>query len=403
MASEQWLRNFPDYNEPQKPLKREKSWDLDVKLLTLTALSANFLFKSKWPRQSGLLMLLFMGSLSGGQNLLLAAHPTTNTKPNNSHQGVNQSTVQAKPPVMLGIYTKGFSGDQRVIDSELHQVDDWAGKRSSLAGIFVDIEDNNPAYNIEQRLNLLRKNGYTAFINLKSSRTAAEIAKGNLDNRLRKVAQAYAAWSAKGDGRMAFIAPMQEMNIAGENYSLDPENFKLAYQRIQQIFAEAGVARSAVRWVFAPNGWSQQGHEFEKYYPGSDRVDVVSFSAYNWGYCSNASWKEWAVNPADSFAPYINRMAKMAPSKPIFIAQTGSTSSAQSGSSSTAKDKWFRDVYTYLAAAPGVQAILYFNLDKECDWALYRNNGTKSDGYKDAIANPAFGYVSPDDIARRGL
>ncbi|WP_421021837.1 hypothetical protein, partial [Klebsiella pneumoniae] len=82
----------------------------------------------------------------------------------------------------------------------------------------------------------------------------------------------------------------QEMNIPGETYSQDPQSFKLAYQRIQQIFQQAGVAPNSVRWVFAPNGWSQnQEHRFENYYPGNAQVDVVAFSAYNWGYCANSS------------------------------------------------------------------------------------------------------------------
>lgn len=42
----------------------------------------------------------------------------------------------------------------------------------------------------------------------------------------------------------------------------------------------------------------------------------------------------------------------------------------------------------------------YFNINKECDWGLY-SSGAKSTGYKDAVANPAFGYVSPVDLAKK--
>jgi hypothetical protein len=152
--------------------------------------------------------------------------------------------------------------------------------------------------------------------------------------------------------------------------------------------------------VFAPNGWSEEAHRFENYYPGSDKVDVVAFSAYNWGYCPRSDWKNWG-NAADGFKPYIERMEKMAPGKPIFIAQTASTSYNKTGANSSDKDKWVNDAYTYLAAAPGVQGIMYFNIDKECDWALYNDNGNKSDGYKTAVSNPAFTYVSPTEINRQ--
>ena len=311
----------------------------------------------------------------------------------------NQATVSgSNTPVLLGLYAPDYLGNQSVIDSELRQIDDWAGKRHSLAGFFIDIQDSNPAYNIPAPLERLRQNGYTAFINLKSTRQAAEIARGDVDSSLRRVAQAYAEWSNRGEGRMAFIAPLQEMNIPVETYSKDPKNFKLAYQRIQKIFKEAGVSPRAVRWVFAPNGWSENDqHRFENYYPGAERVDVVAFSSYNWGYCSNASWKHWN-GTKEAFEPYIKRMRAMAPSKPIFIAQTGTTSNTEKGYQSSAKDKWFRDSYAGLAGL-GVRAILYFNINKECDWALYSNSGGKSAGYKDAVANPAFGYVSPANLA----
>lgn len=302
-------------------------------------------------------------------------------------------------PVLLGLYAPDYLGTQSVIDSQLRQIDKWTLKRHSIAGFFIDIEDENPAYNIPIPLEQLRQNGYTAFINLKSTRQAVQIARGDLDSSLQKVAKAYAEWTNKGERRMAFIAPLQEMNIPVETYSKDPKNFKLAYQRIQNIFKQAGVSPKSVRWVFAPNGWSENNeHSFENYYPGSDRVNVVAFSAYNWGYCNNSTWKHWN-SATETFDPYIKRMRAMAPGKPIFIAQTGTTSNTTKGSDRIAKDQWFRDSYTQLAAK-GVQAIVYFNINKECDWALHTDSD-KSAGYKDAVANPAFGYVSPADLAKK--
>lgn len=344
-------------------------------------ISANQLFKFIWKRWLLLMMLVLLGSFAGHQNL-----------PFSAVRGANA-------PVLLGLYTPNYLGTQSVIDKELRQVDVWAGKRHSIAGFFMDIEDSNPAYNIGERLERLRQNGYTAFINLDSTRSIAQIAGGDVDKSLRKLAQAYADWSNRGKGRMAFIAPFPEMNIPGEVYSKEPNNFKLAYQRIQKIFKQAGVSPTAVRWVFAPNGWSENDeHRFENYYPGDNQVDVVAFSSYNWGYCSNASWKHWN-GPQEVFQSYIQRMQVMARSKPIFIAQTATTSETQSSDKRSNKDQWLRESYTYLAEK-GVRAILYFNINKECDWAFYSNKGSNSAGYKDAVANPSFRYVSPAELAQ---
>lgn len=315
-----------------------------------------------------------------------------------------QSPQKSNFPVLLGLYSSGYLGEPSVVKQEVQDVEQWAGKRFSLAGSFFDIEDSNPAYNIPVPLELLRQKGYTAFINLATKRTAVEIARGDVDRALKALAKAYASWSSQGKDRMAFIAPMPEMNGSWEPYREDPVNFKLAYQRIQRIFAEQGVSRSAVRWVFAPNGWSRSEHRFESYYPGNDRVDVISFSAYNWGYCHASAagqWKAWE-RPEKVFDPYIQRMRSLAPNKPIFIAQTATTSDDKTGSSQSAKNQWLQDAYTYLAAA-GVRGILYFNLNKECDWAFYSANGQRNAGYKAAVVNPAFGYVSPADLAQMNL
>ncbi|MBN3926426.1 MAG: hypothetical protein HWQ37_25625 [Nostoc sp. NMS4] len=310
-----------------------------------------------------------------------------------------RNPTAANAPVLLGLYTPDYIGNQSTIDSQLRQIDQWTGKRHSIAGFFFDIEDSNPGYNIPVSLEQLKQNGYTAFINLKSTRSAAQIANGDVDSSLRKVAKAYSEWANKGENRIALIAPLQEMNIPGEAYSKDPQNFKLAYQHIQKIFKEAGVSSQAIRWVFAPNGWSENNeHRFENYYPGDKSVDVVAFSSYNWGYCNNSSWKHWS-SPKEVFEPYIKRMKIMAPSKPIFIAQTGSTSNTQKGLENNAKDQWLRDSYTQLPAM-GVRAILYFNINKECDWAINSNSG-KSAGYKDALKNPALGYLSPAELAKK--
>lgn len=317
---------------------------------------------------------------------------------------LNQSTVitaqevsSQEFPTLLGIYSPVFLGDHQTLTREVTQIEQWAGKRFSVVGSFIDLETHNPAYDIPVSLELLRTNGYTGWINLTSTRTMAEIAKGKADRGLTKIALAYANWSSQGKNRLAFIAPFPEMNGAWESYGEDPVNFKLAYQRVRDIFARAGVKSDAVRWVFAPNGWSPDKDRFEYYYPGRDSVDVVAFSGYNWGYCTNAAWKHWS-QPQAVFQPYIQRFARLAPNKPIFIAQTASTSHTPAGSQPSVKDRWLQDTYTYLGNQPQVKGIIYFNIAKECDWQLFEPQGNKYSGYSQGISNPAFDYLSPQQI-----
>jgi hypothetical protein len=304
--------------------------------------------------------------------------------------------AQPARPVMLGAYTGKFTGDPAVVESEFKQLDQWAGKRLSLAGMFVDLETDNPGYAIPTSLELLRQNGYTAFVNLASWRSAADIADGKIDPALRGLAQAFATWLNGGADRWVWISPLPEMNGTWETYTADPATFKRAFLRIQQIFRDNGVGKGA-RWAFSPNGWSWPERNFELFYPGDANIDAVGFSGYNRGFCTSFDFPRWET-PEQVFGTYLQRMRAMAPSKPIIISQTASSSDTANGKSEAAKDAWLRDSYAYLARSDSVAGIMYFNIDKECDWAFHRPGGVNSAGYRDAAADALFGYVPMEQM-----
>ena len=297
--------------------------------------------------------------------------------------------------MLTGLYTSGFVGDRSVLRQEVQAVEAFS-QQHSLVGIFIDLEARNPGYDIPTALNQLRNHGYTGFVNFTSRRSATAIASGQIDRNISKMAQAYRAWAEEVDEPLTFIAPLPEMNGAWEAYGQTPEQFKQAYHHIQAIFTEEGVPNDSVRWVFAPNGWSEPAHRFEQYYPGDDTTDIVAFSAYNWGHCHNASWKEWQ-SPDIVFGPYLSRMEQMASDKPIFIAQTATTSMTQAGENPAAKDEWLKQTYQYLQEA-GVRGVMYFNIAKECDWAVHAAGIRPSNGYQQAITSSNIQYQSPDAV-----
>lgn len=299
--------------------------------------------------------------------------------------------------VNLGFYASSYLGEQSNVDRELRALDEWAGKHSSIAGFFIDIEDSDPAYNIPQQLETLWKNGYSGLMNVMTNRTMPELASGSMDSFLHKLAKAYASWIATGPGRRAFIAPFPEMNGGWYAYGEDPENFIQAYQRMVNIFIQEGVARAAVQWVFAPNGYSEI--PFEAFYPGDEVVDVIGFSSFNYGYCSAAApWQQWKT-PQEIYHPYIDRIRLLAPQKPIFVIQTGTTALTRQGYDAGRKNQWLEDTYNYLASAPAVRAVLYFNTEAECDWLLYSASGIRFDGYRTGIQNTRYRYMTPKDLA----
>jgi len=313
----------------------------------------------------------------------------------------DDSSLNTEGGILLGIYPSGFI--QYYVD-EIIQLDAWlAGidKKTAIAATFLDFQDPDVSTSVPAELDAAWDNGYIPFINLAAgyyhSYTAQDIAQGNLDDDIRSWARTFADWSLGGEKR-AYIAPLQEMNGEWTAYSGDPENFKLAYYRILELFQEEGVALNAVSWVFAPNGWSSQGNEFELYYPGDEAVDIIGFSSFNFGDCSN--WPRWEIYE-DIYGPYLERMSEMAPDKPIFIAEIGTV--AEGGD----KNIWLKDTYQRLADYPNLHGILYFNrleysgsLQQCPEGTDYRVFDVESEegywGYLEGVSSAEIIYYSPD-------
>jgi hypothetical protein len=166
----------------------------------------------------------------------------------------------------------------------------------------------------------------------------------------------------KGGGRHAFLAPLPEANGYWARYSTDGPTFVRAFRRIRQVFARRGVPAESVRWVFAPNGWHEPDKPwkaFEYYYPGDADTDVVGFSSYNFGGCpEDTPWRNWDTFET-AMRPYLDRMRAMAPSKPIFIAQTGTVGVPDDPADPNQnKSTWVYDTFSRLADYPGVKVIL---------------------------------------------
>jgi len=116
--------------------------------------------------------------------------------------------------------------------------------------------------------------------------------------------------------------------------------------------------------VFAPNGWSTPPHQMADYYPGADVVDLVGFSAYNWG--SGQTGFQWTAAPATLCGP-LNEARGFAREKPFLVAQTASATSGGD------RGAWIASMFEFLTDDPNAVGFLYFDIDKERDWAIYEN------------------------------
>lgn len=332
-------------------------------------------------------------------------------------------------PLVMNNYFNGYSTSEKLIGiymqqywtptnvtTYMTQADNLAGKKHSISGWFIDINDthfNAPlpgdikTNNLYIQLESLWNKGYISFVNVNSTATAYEIAIGNYDTQLKNMADIYRQWINLGGGRKAILAPLPEMNGVNSDgdpwatYGGDPINFKLAYQRILNIFKQKGIDTTKVWWSFSPNGWSIDGHEFEKYYPGDGLVDVVGFSSYNYGYCYVAiPWERWE-NYDTLYQPYLARIYEMAPSKPIIIAQTGTTAQYAKTIDFNVdmKNQWLRLNYEYISKQPQILGILYYDFNQtpwECNWKV-TSDGDFS-GYREGAANAPFHYLFINEL-----
>jgi len=341
--------------------------------------------------------------------------PPTPDAPAQLHYFIPLVVKPEPPTIMTGMYTPKFYNDQGVKDS-LVAADSFAGKKHSLGALFWSMEDN-PDYNLLVQLNTLWSYGYTPFINISSSDTCnyndltdrtvmQKFADGRKDAAIIQTAKAYKKFIDGGTNRKAFLAPFPEMNGDWTCYHSDPSVFKTAYDRIRTIFVQQGVALNKAWWVFPPNGYTEAGGEFEKYYPGDSKVDVVAFSSYNFGYCPivRVDWRSW-TEPVTVFGSYITRIQTMAPTKPIIIAQTGTTAYNLNKLDHAKKNQWLIDAYNYLATQKGVIGVLYFDITRsgECDYPVFNNALTNYTGYGRGIANPQYIYIKPDVLSQMDL
>jgi hypothetical protein len=318
--------------------------------------------------------------LPGGPSLVSAAPAETGT---------------AGLPLLLGAYTSQHLGGDGGTVQELTAMNNWlvanGASGVTFAGDFMSIT-YNPSANVPREMAAAWDNGFVPFVNLQASATweasyhnpncesSAKIAAGLCDAQLSEWAQAFKSWA--GGNKFAFIAPLPEMNLAGSWYFSNGQDFIQAFLRIRQVFKNTGVPESAVRWVFAPNGWHNPAEPwtaFENYYPGDANVDVIAFSAYNYGGCQAWSpWRKWDTFEL-AIEPHLIRMRNMAPSKPIFIAQTGTVGVPNdAGNPAETKSNWVYDTFSKLADYPAVRGIMYFNKVKayeglaNCDPVDYR-------------------------------
>lgn len=293
---------------------------------------------------------------------------------------------------LLGVY----DGNQGWAMTEVAHLEAWQGRPNAVVELFTSWDGNRKVMDnlFGQQLPAIWANGNVPLITWEpfvGATTPADIevriAAGAYDAYVRTWASRLGAFldgpdkiRGNADDRRAYLRLAHEVN--GDWYPWSavgggtPADYQAMWQRVHRLAKDAGgFTPSRVQWVWAVNHTDVGSYTAEQYWPGADVVDWVAIDGYNWG--ASQTWSSWQT-PELTLGPMLARLRALAPGTPVSISEVASTSVAAGGVVDLqAKSEFIRQLATW-APANGVGMLVWFNEDKETDWAVF--GGTRGDG-----------------------
>lgn len=167
--------------------------------------------------------------------------------------------------------------------------------------------------------------------------------------------------------RHIILRPMHEMNgfwypWCGTVNGNSPADFIKTWLHLRGIFNRVGATN--VKWVWSPYASSYPNtgeNRIPAYFPGDEFLDMAALDGYNWG--SSRDWSVWKEF-AELFGDGYDQISALT-SKPLMVAETAC---AEDGGS---KAEWIDRMFESLQERFGkVETLIWFDVDKECDWRI---------------------------------
>jgi hypothetical protein len=295
--------------------------------------------------------------------------------------------AHAQGQALLGIYygNQGWKMDQ------VRAMEAWQGKRHAVVNLFTDWCNRTKTLDnlFNQQLPSIWANGnvpvvtwepYLCSPSATPNDVTVRAARGDYDAYLNAWADRMVKFVRGPDGslhsaddRRVYIRLAHEMN--GDWYPWSPvvggnsaASYQLMWQNVRRIFWVKGLDSSTVQWIWAVNNEDAGSAHAESYYPGDAYVDWIGIDGYNWG--ASQSWSSWSA-PQQVFGPMVARLRGLT-AKPLALTETASSSSKPGKVDVAAKSQWITELFTYATASTtGARMIVWFNEDKETDWAVF--------------------------------
>ncbi len=359
-----------------------------------------------WRRTSRLLGYLIFALLGSNGCGLPEPEPTSSTS-----QKITTSTS-----IMLGAY----SGNQGWMMSQITDLESWQGRKNAVINLFTTWENNNTLMNNLFGIQLpnIWKNDNVPLITWDPSigtstptNITAQIASGKYDRYINRWGDQLKLWLSGPDGiygnaddRRAYLRLAHEMNGNwypwGTQSATSAQDFISMWRRVVGILRSKQLDFRHIQWTFCANATDVGGIPVESYFPGDAYVDWVAIDGYNWGY--SATWSHWQT-PMEIFDAMRLRLRGIS-QRPLSITEIGSTTLNATGTDINGKSLFLQQVFSH-ATQNGFNQLVWFNEDKEQDWAVFGGRlgdtsitlGTNTylayDAYKTSQA--ALQWVSP--------
>ena len=291
------------------------------------------------------------------------------------------SVAQAEPDMRVGIYPGGNPQYSLATIDSLNEAIGAQGLRFGFIGDFIELDHWWTPTLLVDSLETAWQKGAVPFINVMPAGRLEDLLKMNTVGytMIWRWASTIRRWAEQGEGRHVYLALYPEANGQWAWYHTSGAVVAEAQRMLIYVFHLVG-ARQHVRFVFAPDAGAVS---FEQYYPGHQWMDAVAFSSFT--SCDGTLQDYDAI-----IRPPIERMRRLAPGKPIILAQTGSCTHANAPHLATVarREAWAKTLWTRLRDEPDVIGALWF------DWRIPAD---PADGYPGAI------FDLPRDSWRRAV
>ena len=141
-----------------------------------------------------------------------------------------------------------------------------------------------------------------------------------------------------------------------------------AWQHVHALAVSLGVTN--ILWVWAPTTDYTTSLPLAGLYPGDAYVDIVGIDGYNWGVSSSVG--TW-LTPTALFQPTVNDILAIAPTKPMWICETGCAPD-DGGSKAT----WYTQFFAWLLTTK-IAAVTFLQENPgggEPNWTINSSTGS---------------------------